>query len=305
MPEPIIEKNADGQDPAVRMFSEELRRLREESSQREKRLVADLEARHALEQEAWRKERVESEKRLMSDLEVRHTQEVLTLQAEGAERERKLLSGAQAAQKERARVLIAALVKARLERDRIILAVSFIVSGALLVLAFTGRVHGVLPVIILFVAIAGLIGAAFFARKSLECDEEYLEHARDAADHPDPFVVENDGIQSRLLTVGLVSAIILGLIVAVNFFWKHEAGPKVTALSSSAPTTAQAEIPKSDPALPATSSAPSVPLVASVQAEKVSGTVDTNPAQVLSTTAPGSVKTTGNGGNFGGGYSRK
>jgi len=275
MPEPKAEKRINGQDGNIQKLSEQLKKLQEESTERENKLISDLNAQHI---------------NLISALEVRHSQQMERLQAESTERERKLLNDYKAEHQARFRTLVIALLRAKLQRDGLFLAVAWIAVAGLVAIAFRGLIHENLSKVFVFAALAGFVGTIIFVGQNLKNHSMHLKSAAQGA-QPDVAGEEDDGVPLRFLIFGLISTVFLGLTLFMNFPGKAAVSPSTTGLSdkTSAASSAQTTEPLKGQA-PSSSTA-SVPGSSS----------GTSPAATEYSLTSQTSTVTGNGGNFTGG----
>jgi hypothetical protein len=215
MTEPNIEKKFNGQEATVKKLLDQQRNLQEKSTEREKKLVSDLEARQADEKRILQNEYAEKERNLVSGLELKYSKDIQDLQARN---------------QDRFRVLVMALLKIKTERDKSLLAVAWIGVGTLVVIAFGGYIHETLSKALTIVTLAGFIGAIVFVGENLKRNGKYLKLAMEGTEAPDSVFEEDDGRPLRYLIFGFSSAVLLGLTI-INLPLKTAVPPQSAGLT--------------------------------------------------------------------------
>lgn len=334
MSEQNVEKKIADQDEIVQRLSQQLRKLQEESTEREKKIISELEARHAQERRVsqennvengkklirelgaryieenkiMQKENAEKVEKLISDLEARHAQQIQRLQLESTQREEKSLSDGKVEHQAQLRVLVMALLRAKLERDRVIGTIAWIAVGTLVIIAFRGFIHGAFPKVLTFVTLSGFIGAIIFVGETLKRNSTHLQRSMEDVIHPVPILEENDGRPLRFLIFGFISVVLLGLTMFINFPLKVAALSPTAGPSDQKPGTPQGQTTDTGNSQAVLSSLGSVPVENKKETSPVATTTGEGHGKVTqnsSTPATITVKTTDNGGNFMGGSTQK
>jgi len=270
MAESNIEKKRDVQAELEAKHAEEIKALWDKSAKSQEKLISELEARFAQER---------------SDLQIKHAQEIQKLEAQGIQREKEFLNDCQEEYRQQANSLVSALVKVKFERDRLLLVVSWIAVGTLVFSVWRGFIHEMLSKALVLVGLAGFIGAITSVGGSLKRQRGHLQCIKEGIPDPNPIVEELDGPALRLLIFGLIAIFFLGLSLFIH-------APARWAVV--VPTTGVLEQKPVVVPLPQTTSAVNTPVVE-----------NTSKPSAESQQSTSTLETSGNGGNFAGGSTRK
>jgi len=271
MNEPKVEKKTDAQPEGVQGLLEQLKRLREENSEKEKKMIDELKA--------------------------RHLQEIQKLEEENREREGRLLSECNANHQTRTQALVMVLLRAKSERDIALLIVSCAAIGILEYISMGGFIHGQLPGIFMFAAILGFIATIIFVGQNIKRNSRYFENSITETILPDLIWEKIDHRPLRFLIFGFISTALLGISVYLN--------PQAKITS---PVPTASDVDKKPLVLePKTVVPPSIPQnipPAVMKTNKDEGNIIQKPLpKPIPPTVTSKPKTNGNGGVFMGGSS--
>ncbi len=218
-------------------------------------------------------ENAQREQKIVLDLKVRHAEDIRMLRDANVDSEKRLITeltnkcAQNTEQQARIRSLVVALLKTKSERDKILLATSWMAIGALVIVAVDGLVYEVFSGIFMFVALAGFIAVVLFTGHNLKINSKQLIDAMTGTMPADLVLEKDDGRPIRSLLFGLFSAILLVLTLYINYQEKIAFAPLKAIAVDKAPVIVKID------AVPTPQASPEV------------------------------KKTTGNGGNFAGGFS--
>ena len=299
MLEPNVEKKIDGPEVTVQRLTQQLRKLQEESrilqeknAESEKKYIREMEDRYAQESIKLQHENAEKVNILISDLEINHALEI-----------QKVKEDHQAW----SRALVIAFLKAKTERDRILMVVSLIAVGALTIIVFGSLLHEGFSRILTYVALAGFVGAILSVAKNFKYNSEHLRRTIEGEAQSDPIWEQDDSKPLRFLTLGFISAILLGLNLFINSPVKFAVLPQTTDISDKGTlplgTKTSDSVEKQSDASPTASASVKENINQSTEVTVTSLKTTSVTTDTSVKTASSTDKTTGNGGNFVGGTS--